>query len=210
MSSSFTNITNIPFGFSGQIYRSAKPFNLPSWHEKLTNLHIDTIVLLLTPEETYINPTLDLKKWYEEHHFNVIYFPIKDFSTPENESLDKMLDQVSQLASDNKNIVIHCKAGIGRTGLVCSCLAKKVFDCTGIEAINWVRKFIPDAVETYMQEKFVRQFGHECCEEGQVAEYCKDDSSDWSDSEYTDQSQDDEYVGKEGEAVVDDIASLKL
>jgi hypothetical protein len=44
--------------------------------------------------------------------------------------------------------------------MVLACLARVVFGFDGKDAIRWVRQFIPSAVETRQQEKFVEEFNY--------------------------------------------------
>ena len=53
--------------------------------------------------------------------------------------------------------MIHCATGIGRTGFFMAYLAKRCLGLSGAEALQWVRHYIPRAVETPKQQRLVLQ-----------------------------------------------------
>ena len=87
--------------------------------------------------------------------FEVIHLPIRDFGVPSNSDLVRAVNAVIAHAQAGRNIAIHCSAGIGRTGLFVALLAKQVLSFSGEEAIAWIRKYIPGAVETAEQRQIV-------------------------------------------------------
>jgi protein-tyrosine phosphatase len=47
--------------------------------------------------------------------------PIRDFSTPSHEAMVNTLDVIDGAIADGKNIYLHCKGGLGRTGMTVGC-----------------------------------------------------------------------------------------
>lgn len=84
---------------------------------------IDTVLSLLTPEE---EQELDLKREAHEAKARGMKFaslPISDRQVPNSESeVSAALDRVDADLAAGKNVVVHCRQGIGRTGLVAACL----------------------------------------------------------------------------------------
>lgn len=156
-------MTELPFGLPGRIYRSAMPFGTYDPFGSLLNefveANIHAVLLLASRDECVEKAGRDLWTFYRERGLAVVYLPISDYETPEMADAERAIEEVLDLARDGKNIVIHCSAGIGRTGMIVACMAKAVFALTGEEAISWTRCRIPRSIETKVQEYFVKIFG---------------------------------------------------
>jgi len=156
------NLIEIPLGLPGRVFRSPLPFGrydieLSAFGE-MSQLDIKTIVMLISTAEACEKSGRDLLLLYSEAGFNLIQMPITDFSVPDITKLSETVDQVHTLISAGNSVAVHCNAGWGRTGMFLACLAKKVLRLKGAEAIAYVRKFVPEAVETAEQEHMVELF----------------------------------------------------
>jgi len=87
---------------------------------------------------------------YLKEGFQVLYLPIPDFGIPTKDDLERVVQQTIAYAQEGQHIVIHCSAGIGRTGLFMAYLAKQYLGVSGAEALQWVRRFIPHAAEALL------------------------------------------------------------
>lgn len=152
-------LTELPFRQRGRIFRSPMPFgkydSAGLIYEAYRDYNISTIVLLAEDHECEVKAGRDLKALYTKDGFRVVHLPIVDFSIPKVEDLRVALDSTVREAQSGRNVVIHCSAGIGRTGLFTACLTKKLLNLPGEMAIEWVRRHIAGAVETSEQRSFV-------------------------------------------------------
>lgn len=152
--------TELPFGLHGKIYRSAMPFGIYDPEglliERYQQAGIDTVVVLAEKAEILAQSGRNLSALYGDLGLHVIDLPIEDFGVPNPEELGPILDATVAEAQAGKRVVIHCSAGIGRTGLFTACLAKKVLKLNGWGAIEWTRQHIPGAIETPEQVEFAQ------------------------------------------------------
>src|ERR1700722_19547443 len=87
------------------------------------NAGVDTVLSLLTPEEEV---ELDLKNEAREVKrigMSFISLPIPDRQVPRAESeVRASIENVTSDLSSGKNVVIHCRQGVGRSGMLAACL----------------------------------------------------------------------------------------
>jgi protein-tyrosine phosphatase len=152
-------LTELPFHLPGSIFRSPMPFSVyDPQGDSLFQFRRENgslIVLLAEEEECVMRTGLNLKSLYLNQGFQVLHLPIPDFNVPSKEDLEEAIKKTVEHAQAGKNILIHCHAGLGRTGLFVAYLAKRVLGLSSEEAIHWTRKYIPHALETDEQNQMV-------------------------------------------------------
>ncbi len=151
--------TEFPLKLPGRIFGSPMPFSIYDPEgESLRRFKREgvSVVVVLTEEEEYLlRARRDLKSIYREEGFQVIEVPAPDFDVPSKVDLLNAVNKVIELARAGRNVAVHCHAGIGRTGMFAAFLAKRVLGLTGEEAVRWIRRFIPGAVEAEVQRRMV-------------------------------------------------------
>ena len=123
----------------------------------LKNHHIDIIVSLLEISELKSLGCDNLIKEIKLNNFVWFHFPIIDFNIPTKNSLLKLnllLSDLERFLKEEKNIIIHCKAGLGRTGTIASLLLAKLGISTK-DAVQYIRKYRPGSIDTDEQKNFV-------------------------------------------------------
>src|SRR5262249_46149891 len=89
------------------------------WHRE----GVDEVLSLLTTDE---EEALDLEKEARlaaKEGLTFLSFPIFDRQIPSSQAvLTSTLEKIDADLSTAKNVLIHCRQGIGRTGLVAACL----------------------------------------------------------------------------------------
>jgi protein-tyrosine phosphatase len=152
-------LTELPFGLPGRIFRSPMPFGPYDLHGEVYDQfcaeQIAVIVLLASDEECLHKTGCHLRALYLKEEFQVLYLPIPDFGVPTKDDLEQTVQQTIAHAQAGRHIAIHCSGGVGRTGLFMAYLAKRCLGLSGAEALQWVRRYIPRAVETSEQQRWV-------------------------------------------------------
>src|SRR6266404_2521890 len=87
----------------------------------------DAVASLLTKSEIDELGLTDESRLAHRHGLAFLSFPINDRSVPvsQGDTLD-FVKQIDRLLTDGKNVVIHCRGGLGRAPLIAACLLASV------------------------------------------------------------------------------------
>jgi protein-tyrosine phosphatase len=103
---------------------------------------IDTVLSLLTNEEERELDLVGEASEARKHDVAFISYPIPDRGIPSDISaLYKLLERIHQDLQRGKNVLVHCRQGIGRTGLIAASLLVRdgMEPETAIEEVSRVR-----------------------------------------------------------------------
>lgn len=121
-----TELHWVDVAWPGKLALAARPRGGDWLEEELSAWRaagVDVVVSLLTPEE---EESLDLKQeagLTRAQGMEFVSFPIGDRQVPTSRgALTSTLEKLNLALSSGKNVAIHCRQGIGRTGLVAASL----------------------------------------------------------------------------------------
>jgi len=155
-------LIELPFGLPGRIFRSPMPFRAGDTQGEIfcqyLKQQVSVVVVLVDDAECLVRSGRHLRLFYEGNGLEVIHLPISDFDIPTQDELSTAIEAALDRLRAGHNLAVHCYAGYGRTGMFLACMARRVFSMSADEAIDWVRSYVPNAVEVADQVQVVRIF----------------------------------------------------
>ena len=167
MSSNDTiELSNINKNWFGQLILSSCPtINRhvePSFLENLLieykQRRVKLVVTLLDFNEIEDLGIISFSTFLMDNGFNWIHCPIRDRSTcSDQKRIRTLLQDIKEVLKPSNSVLIHCHAGLGRTGL----LAATFLVSMGLpaeSAIKTIRETRPGSIETIEQERYVKEW----------------------------------------------------
>lgn len=104
-----------------------------------------------------------------EFEFDYLHLPVEDFTAPTFAQVTQAMDFLDKHANQGRGALVHCRAGMGRTGTILACfLVSRGLDPA--EAIALIRRKRPGSLEVYPQEYVVYQYARYLRGESRQAE----------------------------------------
>lgn len=149
-------------GLRGRMYVSPMPWGPYDTRGALLRtykkLRLEHAVMLVTDEEIKKKARRPLLKLYANRRIEVTRFPIADLTKPVYHEVTALVEDLQSRLAAGERLVIHCNAGVGRTGTIAACVVCAAMNMDGDGAIEHIQQYMKiDLVEE--QVRFVRAWG---------------------------------------------------
>ena len=124
----------------------------------LAGLGISSVISLIDADECRLIGVPSLAAQAVAAGLDWRCFPITDRAVPEPDkaaAFQQLLTDLSAMLDGGARLAIHCRAGLGRSGLLAAALLVWR-DVAADEAIAVIRRCRPGAIETDGQERYIR------------------------------------------------------
>jgi len=129
-----------------------RPGTFAKLREDLEFLKMQNINAIVSLTETQLE-----RAFVEEFGFRYLHLPIADFTPPHLDQIERFLNFLRKNEAEHVATVVHCGAGLGRTGTMLAC-ALVEHGSNADAAIDRVRTLRPYSIETIEQEECIRRF----------------------------------------------------
>jgi len=89
---------------------------------------------------------------------NYLHILSNDMGVPEFDDLVYAVDFIHSRITSNEPVMVHCLAGMGRTGVILACYLIKYQKMSASEATEKVREERPGSIQSYSQEEIIFRF----------------------------------------------------
>jgi len=144
-------ITGKPDNFSWIIEEKLAGSAIPTSKDEIDWIKQEGVKSIVTIRE---EPLED--EWIKD--VNYLHVHSNDMGIPEFSDLVNSVDFIHQRITNDEPVMVHCLAGLGRTGTILACYLIKYEDMTADDAIEKVRRERHGSIQSFSQEEIIFRF----------------------------------------------------
>ena len=144
-------VTGRPYKFSWLIEKKLAGSGIPTSINEVQWVIEQGVKSIVTVREEPLDDD-----WVKD--VNYLHVHSNDMSVPEFDDLVFAVDFIHRRITNNEPVMVHCLAGMGRTGTLLACYLVKYQKMSADDAIQKVREERPGSIQSYPQEEMIFQF----------------------------------------------------
>ena len=144
-------ITGKPDNFSWVIDSKLAGSAIPTAKEAVDWAKQEGIKSIVTIREEPLDD-----EWLDD--VNYLHVHSNDMGVPEFDDLVSSVDFIHERIGNNEPVMVHCLAGLGRTGTILACYLIKYEKMSADDAITKIRKQRSGSIQSYVQEEIIFRF----------------------------------------------------
>ena len=144
-------ITGKPDNFSWIIEKKLAGSAIPTSKEEVDWLKAEGVKSIVTIREEPLE-----EEWLED--INYLHIHSNDMGVPEFDDLINSVDFLHQRITNDEPVMVHCLAGLGRTGTILACYMIKYEQMSADDAIQKVRNERHGSIQSFSQEEIIFRF----------------------------------------------------
>ena len=145
------SVTGKPYKFSWLIESKLAGSSIPTSINEVQWVIDQGVKSIVTVKEEPLDDDWTKDVSYLHVHSN-------DMGVPEFDDLVSAVDFIHSRITNNEPVMVHCLAGLGRTGTLLACYLVKHQKMLADDAIQKVREERPGSIQSFPQEEMIFQF----------------------------------------------------
>ena len=138
-------ITKKPTNFSWLIDQKLAGSGMPTTFDEIEWVAKQGVKSIVTMTEDALP-----ESWI--NNVKYLHVPTEDLNAPDMDKIDEAVDFIQERINEKEPVMVHCAAGIGRTGTILACYLIKYKKYSAKDAIKKVREERPGSIQSERQE----------------------------------------------------------